>query len=106
MEVLPLDTPRNDINALAKLGLEPADLEARWGLRFEPVENDLGPATLALIRLSSGTIIGFARVETVRDPGVEVYQYGYRLPSVVLAELLAETGLEPTELTWTTTDHP
>jgi hypothetical protein len=107
VDVLPLDTPRsNDINALAKLSLATADLEARWGLRFEPVEHDLGPARLALVRLSSGTIIGFARVETDSLPGVDVYQYGFRLPSEVMAELLAESGLDASEVSWTSADHP
>jgi hypothetical protein len=100
VKALDADTPRDDITPLAKLTLEPAEVESRFGLRFTPVANDLGPATLALARLSTGTIVGFARLEHDRVPGVDVYQFTDRRPREVLAELLYETGLTHDDVSW------
>lgn len=107
MEIVPFDTPREpSAHALAKLRLSATDLEMRFGLRFEPVDNDLGRASLALARLPSGTVIGFARLDGDPLPGVDVYQYGYRPPSEVLAELVTEAGLREDDITWSSSDEP
>lgn len=107
MEIVPSDTPREPTaQALAKLRLSVTDLETRFGLRFEPVDHDLGPASLALARLSSGTVIGFARLDGDPEPGVDVYQYAHRPPSEVLAELVTEAGLDDGDLTWSSSDEP
>jgi hypothetical protein len=106
VEIVAFDTPREPVQALAKLRLPAADLETRFGLRFEPVDHDLGPTTLALARLSSGTVIGFARLAGDPQPGVDVYQYGNRPPSEVLAELVTEAGLAEDDITWSSSDEP
>lgn len=99
MEPVDAGTPRGAPEAVAKLTVDQADLERRFGLRFTPVENDLSPAVLALARLSDGTLIGFAKLE--HDPaGVDLVQYGEREPRDVLIQLLYETGLAHEQVSW------
>ncbi|MFC5004849.1 hypothetical protein ACFPIJ_44365 [Dactylosporangium cerinum] len=99
---MPIDTPRGAPEVIAKLALERADVERRFGLRFAPVDNDLSPAVMALGRLAGGTLIGFAKVELDPSPGVEVVQFGGPAPEPrdVVSELLEDTGLTWDEVTW------
>ncbi|MFI5909770.1 hypothetical protein [Dactylosporangium sp. NPDC051541] len=102
MEQLPVDTPRGTAVPLAVLSIEPAEVTALLGLPFVEVANDLGPATLALIRLADGTLIAFARLLQDVGPRVDVYHYdGYaRHPRPLPDALLRETGLAAELVTW------
>lgn len=100
MEPVNIDTPRGTLDAVAKLAVDVADLELRFGLRFTPVENDLSPAVLALARLADGTLVGFARLEHDSVGGVDLVQYGEREPRDVLIQLLFETGLTHEQVSW------
>ncbi|GAA3239558.1 hypothetical protein GCM10010532_079550 [Dactylosporangium siamense] len=102
MTPVPIDTPRGAPEVVAKLTLERADVERRFGLWFTGVDHDLSPAVMALGRLAGGTIIGFAKVELDPSPGVEVVQFAGPVPEPrdVVAELLEDTGLTWDEVTW------
>ncbi|MEV0902468.1 hypothetical protein [Actinoplanes sp. NPDC049802] len=100
MEAVAAGVPRGPSSYLARLRLDRAAMETRFGLRFEPVDDDLGPAALALVRLAGGDLVGFGRLRYDTDPGVEVVHYTTRPPREVVAELLAESGLTHQDLSW------
>lgn len=86
--------------AVAKLTLEPAELQARLGLQFSQLDDNLGPVRFALGQLEGGTVVGFSRLIDDRKPGTDLYQFGDRPPRDVLSELLFETGLNHDEVSW------
>lgn len=100
MDPVDIGTPRGAPEVIARLTLERADVEARFGLRFTPVANDLSPTVMALGRLSTGTLVGFAKVELDPSAGVELVRFDRRPPADVLTELLCDTGLTPDHVTW------
>ncbi|MBW6439616.1 hypothetical protein KZ829_38405 [Actinoplanes hulinensis] len=100
MEAVAVGVRRGPSSYLARLRLDRATVETRFGLRFETVDDDLGPAALALIRLAGGDLIGFGRLQYDAEPGVEVVHYTARPPREVVAELLAESGLTHQDLSW------
>jgi hypothetical protein len=85
---------------VAKLTLEPAQLQDRLGLRFSPLDDNLGSVLFAFGQLEDGTVVGFNRLLEDRNPGTELYQFGERPPRDVLTELLFETGLSHDEVSW------
>lgn len=97
MELQAVEGPRWPV---AMLTLEPAELEARLGLRFSPLDDNLGPVLFAFGRLAGGTVVGFSRLIADPKPGTELHQFGNRQPRDVLTELLFETGLSHDEVSW------
>ncbi|MFC4042098.1 hypothetical protein ACFO1B_27020 [Dactylosporangium siamense] len=92
-----------DSTPLAKLTLEPPELQERLGLKFLEVDGGLGPVWFAFGQLADGTVIGFSRlIGDERYPGTELYQYAGRRPLDVLTELLFETGLGHDDVSWLT----
>ncbi|WP_344515097.1 hypothetical protein [Dactylosporangium maewongense] len=85
---------------VAKLTLEPAELQARLGLRFSELDDNLGPVLFAFGQLDDGTVVGLSRLIDGREPGTDLYQFGDRPPRDVLSELLFETGLSYDEVSW------
>ncbi|MEV4133305.1 hypothetical protein AB0J72_14190 [Dactylosporangium sp. NPDC049742] len=100
MEPVDIDTPRGAPEVFAKLTLERPDLEHRFGLRFTPVLNDISPTVMALARLSTGTVVGFAKVQLDPSPGIELVQFDRREPRDTLTEVLDDTGLTPAQVSW------
>jgi hypothetical protein len=102
VEPVDIDTRRGTPEVIAKLTVDVSDMERRFGLRFAPVANDLSPAVMALGRLSTGTLVGFARLaHDPAGPGVDLVQFGEREPRDVLIELLHDTGLTHDQVSWT-----
>ena len=95
-----IDTSRGAPEVIARLTVEQADAERRFGLRFTPVANDVSPAVMALARLSTGTLVGFAKLEYDPVGGIELVQFSKREPRDVLAELLDETDLTRDQVAW------
>jgi hypothetical protein len=100
VEPVDIGTPRGAPEVIAKLTVDRVDLELWFGLRFTPVENDLSPAVMALARLSTGTLVGFAKLEYDPQGGVDLVQFGEREPRDVLIELLYETSLTHDQVSW------
>jgi hypothetical protein len=99
VEPVDIDTPRGALDAVARLTVDPVDLELWFDLRFTPVEDDLSPSVLALARLADGTLVGFAQSESDRG-SANVVQYAEREPRDVLIQLLYETGLTHEQVSW------
>lgn len=69
---------------------------ARWlGVRFEPVDDDLGQHQMAVLRLRSGRLVALVRFAGSRAGGVSLLQLGSRPSGEVLEEFLADTRLPP-----------
>ncbi|MFC4042099.1 hypothetical protein ACFO1B_27025 [Dactylosporangium siamense] len=85
---------------MAKLALEPQELQARTGLAFVEAESALGPVWFAFGQLADGTILGFNRLISDPNPGTEVSQFTDRPARDVLSELLFETDLSHDEVSW------
>jgi hypothetical protein len=100
VEPVDIDTTRGAPEVIARLTVEQADMELRSGLRFTPVANDVSPAVMALARLSTGTLVGFAKLEYDPVGGVELVQFSEREPRDVLTELLAEGDLTFDQVSW------
>jgi hypothetical protein len=101
VEPVSIDTPREAPTPVARLDMRPIDVEALLGLEFVAVANDLAPATLALGRMTGGTLVGFAHLDHGPERGVDVVQFGERRPRDVLTELLYDTGITHDTVTWT-----
>ena len=85
---------------VAKLALDPVQLQARLGLRFAELQGNLGDELFAFGELSDGTVLGFSRLIGDRHPGTDVIQYAGRPPRDVLTELLFETDITHGEVSW------
>ncbi|WP_433060017.1 hypothetical protein [Dactylosporangium sp. CS-033363] len=101
MEPVGIDTPRGPATPVATLQLTPREVEASLGVTFAEVRNDLEPATLALARIDSGTLIGFANYPNSAPEVVHVVQFGDRRPRDVLVELMFDTGITHDTVMWT-----
>jgi hypothetical protein len=89
---------------VARLGIEPAEIEKRVGLRFEEGRDDLDDVVAAVFRSHSGKQFALIRHRDQPVPGTDIL-INERLSdfSAALHEALQVLHLKPQDLSWT---HP
>lgn len=85
---------------MAVLRLEPAALQARYGLRFEEGADDLDRFVLAAIALPNGDQLWLMRYMRAPEPGTVVYADSAADPTSKRSELLAILEIGEDDLSW------
>ena len=103
-----LRRPSGIDRAVAVLRAEPADLTARYGLRFERDFDNLAYHWAAAVRLPSGRSVLFIRYDGSPQPGTEVLADGAESPVAIWAEFSEAFSLDGSAATWRADDgtHP
>jgi hypothetical protein len=105
IEQVPLaKTERGLARAVARLGLEPAEITDRVGLQFENARDDLDDLEAAVFRAQSGKQFALIRHRHQPHPGTDIL-IDEQLPDLAAAlhEALQALKFKSQDLTWT---HP
>jgi hypothetical protein len=102
IEQVPLGKMEHGLaRAVARLGLEPAEITDRVGLRFEKGQDDLDDLEAAVFRARSGKQFALIRHRHQPHPGTDIL-VNERLPDLAAAlhEALQALRFKPKDLTW------
>ena len=102
IEQVPLGKMEHGLaRAVARLGLEPAEITNRVGLRFENGRDDLDDLEAAVFRARSGKQFALIRHRHQPHPGTDIL-VNERLPDLAAAlrEALQALRFKPKDLTW------
>lgn len=102
IEQVPLEKMEHGLaRAVARLGLEPAEITSRVGLRFEKGQDDLDDLEAAVFRGRSGRQFALIRHRHQPYPGTDIL-VNERLPDLTAAlrEAMQALRFNPKELTW------
>src|ERR1700731_4266239 len=105
IEQVPLaKTERGLARAVARLGLEPAEITDRLGLQFKNARDDLDDLESAVFRAQSGKQFALIRHRHQPHPGTDIL-IDEQLPDLAAAlhEALQALKFKSQDLTWT---HP
>ena len=92
--------PSGQNRPIAVLSLEPAEISARYGIRFTVERDDLDLADVAIVELSSGRHLSLIRYRNNPSPGTEVAADFGDDRTDARQELLQAFRLDKSMLTW------
>jgi hypothetical protein len=94
--------PAGLAHPVAVLGLEPAELENRYGLSFSETFDDLDRLFGVLLEIKDGHVVALVRHFGATSPGTEIWiDEQSSNPGRDLTRVLQALNLDETALTWT-----
>ncbi len=89
---------------IATMSLEPREITSRFGIAFEPEQDDLDLLEVALVRTNAGRQFALVRHRHQPEPGTDILTNERTAdPTSDLRDLMQAFQLEPHELRWV---HP